>query len=158
MFAQSRCLPFNSLHDLDQDGFLSIPELEAVYGLHHPQAKKSTPDAHMEAKRRAIMDKVLRQLDTNKDGESERSEGSQRIPTPTGFLQALSRKRNSWQRALMACHLSLRTKILDTITMRSQSTFCITRNCITARPRRRRMKAITIRKVSFSPGLAFGER
>jgi Ca2+-binding EF-hand superfamily protein len=69
MSAQLHRFSFNSLHDLDQDGYLSIPELEAVYGLHHPQAKKSTPDAHMEAKRRAIMDKVLRQLDTNKDGE-----------------------------------------------------------------------------------------
>lgn len=87
MRAQSRCLLFNSLHDLDQDGLLSIPELEAVYGLHHPQAKKSTPDAHMEAKRRAIMDKVLRQLDTNKDGESERSEGSECILMAPDFCR-----------------------------------------------------------------------
>ncbi|KAJ9099017.1 hypothetical protein QFC20_005774 [Naganishia adeliensis] len=59
---------FFNLHDLDLDGFLTIPELEAVYGLHHPHAKKDTPDAHMEAKRNAIIDKVLKQLDTNKDG------------------------------------------------------------------------------------------
>lgn len=63
---------FQSLHDLDLDGFLTIPELEAVYGLHHPHAKKDTPDAHMEAKRKAIIDKVLTQLDKNKDGKSKR--------------------------------------------------------------------------------------
>lgn len=62
-------LSSRSLHDLDQDGYLTIPELEAVYGLHHPHAKKDTPDAHMEAKRKAIIDKVLKQLDKDGDGE-----------------------------------------------------------------------------------------
>jgi hypothetical protein len=59
-----------SLHDLDVDGFLTIPELEAVYGLHHNYAKKDTPDAHMEAKRKVIIEKVLKQLDKNQDGRS----------------------------------------------------------------------------------------
>ncbi|KAJ9121119.1 hypothetical protein QFC24_004792 [Naganishia onofrii] len=59
---------FFHLHDLDQDGYLTIPELEAIYGLHHPHATKDTPEDHMESKRKIIIDKVLKQLDKNGDG------------------------------------------------------------------------------------------
>lgn len=48
---------------------MTIPELEAIYGLHHPHATKDTPEDHMESKRKIIIDKVLKQLDKNGDGK-----------------------------------------------------------------------------------------
>jgi Ca2+-binding EF-hand superfamily protein len=69
VMAHLRGLLLLSLHDLDQDGYLTIPELEAIYGLHHPHATKDTPEDHMESKRKIIIDKVLKQLDKNGDGK-----------------------------------------------------------------------------------------
>jgi Ca2+-binding EF-hand superfamily protein len=62
---------FSSLHDLDRDHYLSIPEIEAIYGLHHPThltATGNAPSAALESKRKIIVDKVLDKLDTDKDG------------------------------------------------------------------------------------------
>jgi len=61
-----------SLHDLDRDHYLSVPEIEAIYGLHHPTHLSSTghtaASPALESKRQIIVEKVLSRLDTDKDG------------------------------------------------------------------------------------------
>jgi len=59
---------FFALHDLDGNGFWDIPEIEAVYGLHHPEAQKSAPAEYQESKRKVVTDKVLKKLDRDGDG------------------------------------------------------------------------------------------
>ncbi len=62
---------FFALHDLNSDGLLSVSEIEAIYGLHHPSVtnKKGMDEAAMESKRKVVVEKVLRDLDKNGDGE-----------------------------------------------------------------------------------------
>lgn len=60
---------FFALHDLNRDGILDAAEIEAIYGVHHLDSQKKSPDeaAHA-AKAKKIVQEVLAKMDTNKDG------------------------------------------------------------------------------------------
>jgi nucleobindin len=60
---------FFALHDLDSNGVLDASEIEAIYGVHHTESQKKSPDeaAHA-AKARTIVQQVLEKMDTNRDG------------------------------------------------------------------------------------------
>ena len=60
---------FFSLHDLDRDGKLDAAEIEAIYGVHHTDSQKKSPNeaAHTEKAQRIVRE-VLAKMDTNRDG------------------------------------------------------------------------------------------
>ncbi len=63
-----------SLHDLNNDGFLDIDEIEAIYGLHHPHSMKHSSPESQDSKRQVVTEKVLEVLDTNGDSEYRTSD------------------------------------------------------------------------------------
>jgi len=66
---------FFALHDLDRNGILERPEIEAIYGVHHSLSRKHSPNAEVhDGKADTIVREVLRRLDFNKDGVITRAE------------------------------------------------------------------------------------
>ena len=66
---------FFALHDLDRNGLLDRPEIEAIYGVHHSLSRKHSPDAEIhDGKADRIVREVLRRLDFNRDGVITRAE------------------------------------------------------------------------------------
>ncbi|KAF8313994.1 hypothetical protein DL93DRAFT_2080450 [Clavulina sp. PMI_390] len=66
---------FFSLHDLNSDGILDADEIQAIYGVHHLDSQKKSPDeAAHQAKAQRIVREVLAKMDTNKDGMLSREE------------------------------------------------------------------------------------
>lgn len=66
---------FFSLHDLDRNGILERPEIEAIYGVHHSLSRKVSPNAEIhDAKADHIVREVLARMDTNHDGVITRAE------------------------------------------------------------------------------------
>lgn len=60
---------FFALHDLNSDGLLDKEEIEAIYGVHHLDSQKKSPDeAAHQAKAQRIVTEVLAKMDTNRDG------------------------------------------------------------------------------------------
>ncbi|EPQ26270.1 uncharacterized protein PFL1_06205 [Pseudozyma flocculosa PF-1] len=60
---------FYALHDLNRDGILDRSEIEAIYGVHHPESKKHSPSQETHAdKADAIVKAVLERIDKNGDG------------------------------------------------------------------------------------------
>lgn len=60
---------FFALHDLNGDGILDSEEIEAIYGVHHLDSQKKSPDdAAHRAKAQRIIREVLEKMDKNKDG------------------------------------------------------------------------------------------
>ena len=95
---------FFKLHDLDNNGVLDVPEIEAVYGLHHHSVAKKVHDKDARAKE--IVSKVLEALDTNHDGELN-------LVLRTGIdLQALSPSPSSSPAAMRGYPASKATSIL----------------------------------------------
>lgn len=78
---------FFKLHDLDNDGYWTVAEIQAVYGL-NPDAAHSHGHAHgqqggkpggsqekdITEKAKVVSDKVLEVMDMNRDGMSKRSQ------------------------------------------------------------------------------------
>ncbi|CEH17991.1 precursor to secretory protein ssp120 [Ceraceosorus bombacis] len=66
---------FFSLHDLNRDGILDRPEIEAIYGVHHSESVKVSPTYEVhDAKADHIVSEVLRRLDHNRDGVVTKAE------------------------------------------------------------------------------------
>ncbi|KDQ15545.1 hypothetical protein BOTBODRAFT_31440 [Botryobasidium botryosum FD-172 SS1] len=60
---------FFTLHDLDNNGLLDAPEIEAIYGVHHVYSQKKSPDeADRAQKAKDIVAAVLERIDSNRDG------------------------------------------------------------------------------------------
>ncbi|KAN0063533.1 hypothetical protein ACQY0O_003980 [Thecaphora frezii] len=60
---------FFALHDLDRNGILDRAEIEAIYGVHHPESKKLSSSHEVHAgKADAIVTAVLSRIDKNGDG------------------------------------------------------------------------------------------
>lgn len=58
-----------ALHDLDRNGILDRAEIEAIYGVHHSESKKHSPNHEVhDEKADKIVGAVLRAMDTNGDG------------------------------------------------------------------------------------------
>ncbi|WWC87690.1 uncharacterized protein L201_002582 [Kwoniella dendrophila CBS 6074] len=81
---------FFKLHDLDMNGFWEVPEIEAVYGLHHHSVKDKIKQPELvDARTKVVVDKVLDKLDTNKDGKISLSEfiagGTDGLPSFEGY-------------------------------------------------------------------------
>lgn len=72
MYGNSDAFDLNSffhLHDLNNDGKLDSAEIEAIYGVHHLDSQKKSPDeAAHQAKAQRIVMEVLSKMDTNRDG------------------------------------------------------------------------------------------
>lgn len=70
---------FFALHDLNSDGILDQAEIEAIYGVHHLDSQKKSPDeAAHQAKAQRIVREVLQKMDKNRDG----------VLTPEEFISA----------------------------------------------------------------------
>ncbi len=81
---------FFKLHDLDSDGVWDIPEIQAVYGLHHHSVKEKIPQQHvMDSRTRVVVEKVLERLDTDKDNRISLDEfltgGAEGLPSFEGY-------------------------------------------------------------------------
>lgn len=77
---------FFRLHDLDMNGFWDEAEIEAVYGLHHHSVKENIPqDALRQARAHSVVERVLKALDKNDDGQSK-SKCSEVKLTETGRI------------------------------------------------------------------------
>ncbi|WVR03980.1 hypothetical protein IAU60_000979 [Kwoniella sp. DSM 27419] len=81
---------FFKLHDLDADGFWSIDEVQAVYGLHHHSVKDAIQQpAVRDARTDMIVDRVMLKLDANNDGKISLEEflagGMDGLPSFEGY-------------------------------------------------------------------------
>lgn len=81
---------FFKLHDLDLDGYWDIPEIQAVYGLHHHSVKEKIPVPEMvDTRTKEIVEQVLRKLDTDSDGKISLQEfldgGDDGLPSFQGY-------------------------------------------------------------------------
>lgn len=91
---------FFKLHDLDLDGYWDIPEIQAVYGLHHHSVKEKIPQQEvMDSRTRVVVDKVLARLDSDKDERISLAEflagGNEGLPSFEGYSD-LGRKVLFW--------------------------------------------------------------
>lgn len=81
---------FFKLHDLDMDGFWDVPEIQAVYGLHHHSVKEKIPQPEVVDERtKKVVEEVLQKLDTNKDQKVSLDEflagGNDGLPSFEGY-------------------------------------------------------------------------
>lgn len=81
---------FFKLHDLNMDGYWDVPEIEAVYGLHHHSVKEKIPQPELiQGRTKMIVDKVLQRLDQDGDGKISQEEyvkaGPDGLPSFEGY-------------------------------------------------------------------------
>ena len=90
---------FFKLHDLDNNGYWDIAEIQAVYGVHHHSVKQKHPEQEKQDKRSsAIVQAVLQSLDKDVDQKITLEEflagGNEGLPSFEGY-QDLGRECSS---------------------------------------------------------------